>query len=109
MDVTPDLSTLAGIKLAEDEPVFAEPWEAQAFAMVVDLHARGAFAWDDWAAMLSAEIHSGVERSYYEHWLAALEKIVAQKGLASEAALQARKQDWQEAAARTPHGQPIAL
>lgn len=107
--MTPDLSTLAGIKLAEDEPVFAEPWEAQAFAMVVDLHARGAFAWDDWAAMLSAEIHSGAERSYYEHWLAALEKIVAEKDLASEEALQQRRSDWKDAAARTPHGQAIEL
>jgi nitrile hydratase accessory protein len=105
----PDLSAPSGIKLAEDEPIFAQPWEAQAFAMVVDLHARGAFAWEDWAEMLSAEIHSGTERSYYEHWLAALERIVAQKGLASEDDLRARKEDWQDAAARTPHGQAIKL
>ena len=34
-------------------PVFAEPWQAQAFALVVRLHAEGAFTWTEWAAALS--------------------------------------------------------
>ncbi|MEM1431078.1 MAG: nitrile hydratase accessory protein [Pseudomonadota bacterium] len=100
-----DLGPAAG----GDAPVFAEPWEAQAFAMVVHLHDRGAFTWQEWAACLSDEIHGDVERSYYAHWLRALEKIVAVKGLAAPDALTARKRAWQEAAARTPHGHPIAL
>ena len=93
----------------EDEPAFQEPWEAQAFAMVVNLHARGAFTWEEWAQALSSEIHGGEERRYYAHWLAALEKIVAQKELASQASLEKRRHAWKEAAARTPHGMPITL
>ena len=92
-----------------DDPVFEAPWQAQAFAMVVALHEAGAFSWDEWAETLSGEIHGSVKRSYYEHWLAALEKIVAVKALASAEALLDRKQAWQDAAARTPHGHPITL
>ena len=93
----------------DDEPTFAEPWEAQAFAMTVHLHQQGAFTWDEWAEHLSGEIHSGIERSYYAHWLCALERIVATKALTTPGALADRKQAWHDAAARTPHGDAITL
>jgi nitrile hydratase accessory protein len=92
-----------------EDPVFAEPWEAQAFAMAVHLHDQGAFTWEEWAERLSAEIHGPESRPYYQHWLRALERIVADKGLAAPGDLAARKEAWQRAAARTPHGQPIML
>ena len=104
-----DLSQIPDLPRTGDEPVFEEPWEAQAFAMVVHLHAKGAFSWEEWAACLSAEIHSGTQKRYYEHWLAALEHITTQKALTTQDALQTRKQDWLAAAARTPHGAPITL
>ncbi|MEM9247715.1 MAG: nitrile hydratase accessory protein [Pseudomonadota bacterium] len=107
--MTPSLDALPGIALADGAPVFAEPWEAQAFAMAVHLHARGAFTWDEWAAALSTEIHSGAARSYYAHWLTALERIAAEKNLTSATELSERKDAWQAAAARTPHGDPITL
>ena len=91
------------------EPVFQEPWEAQAFALVLNLYESGQFTWDEWAAFLSAEIHSGTERDYYRHWLTALEKLVAEKQLTSARDLAERTQAWHDAAARTPHGQPIEL
>ncbi|WP_245895384.1 nitrile hydratase accessory protein [Pontivivens insulae] len=103
------LTDLPGITLQDDEPVFAEPWEAQAFALIVHLHERGAFTWAEWADALSSEIHGGQTLAYYQHWLKALETLVAAKGLTSASALTARKQDWLDAAARTPHGQPITL
>lgn len=105
----PDLSLLPDIALAGNEPVFEEPWQAQAFAMAVTLHQSGAFTWAEWAKALAAEVHSGIERKYYQHWLCALEKIVAQKQLASASELVACKDAWHEAAARTPHGQAITL
>jgi nitrile hydratase accessory protein len=91
-----------------EEPVFNEPWEAQAFAMVVKLHERGMFTWNEWAETLSTEIKS-VERPYYEHWLAALEKIVEAKGLMSNHERLERVEAWDRAAHATPHGQPIEL
>jgi nitrile hydratase accessory protein len=112
----PDLETLPGIPRGEDGPVFREPWEAQAFAMAVALHARGAFTWGEWAAALAAEIKAAqaagdpdTGENYYRHWLAALEKLASAKKLTDPAELQGRKDQWDRAARATPHGQPIAL
>lgn len=97
-------------------PVFREPWEAQAFAMAVRLHERGCFTWKEWAEALAREIARARDRGepddgtgYYRHWLAALEKLVAAKGLVSQAELARRKAEWDEAARATPHGRPIEL
>ena len=101
---------------AEDGPVFKEPWEATAFAMAVRLSEAGTFTWSEWVDYLSAEI-AAAKRSgeadlgdrYYEHWLRALEKLVVDKGLGSEAELAGLKHDWTEATVHTPHGKPIEL
>ena len=97
-------------------PVFREPWEAQAFAMAVRLHEAGHFTWTEWAAALAAEIRNAhaagdpdLGNTYYLHWLAALEHLVAAKGLVSRDELTERKDAWAEAARATPHGAPIEL
>jgi len=97
-------------------PVFKAPWEAQAFAMALALHERGAFTWKEWAKTLAqviAEVRqSGAEDTgehYYRHWLTALERIATDKGLVTGSLLQTRKTQWADAARRTPHGKPIEL
>lgn len=97
-------------------PVFRAPWEAQAFAMAVRLHEAGHFTWREWADRLAAEIARAqaggdpdLGDTYYEHWLLALERIVAEKGLVSADELGRRKAAWDAAARATPHGQPIEL
>ncbi len=99
-----------------DAPVFAEPWQAQAFAMAVKLHERGLFTWREWADTLAAQIAAAQTAgdpdrgdTYYAHWLGALELLVARKGAASIDELQRTAQAWDHAAERTPHGQPIEL
>jgi nitrile hydratase accessory protein len=99
-----------------DGPVFGEPWQAQAFAMALALHARGLFTWPEWAAMLTEEIRRAQDAgdpdtgdTYYLHWLATLERMVAAKGVANEATLARYRHAWDHAADRTPHGAPIAL
>ena len=104
-----DLSLFPDMVHRDNEPVFNEPWEAQAFAMVVNLHQNGAFSWAEWAQALSQEIHGNEHLAYYQHWLNALEKMVTAKALTSADSLRQRKHDWHEAAARTPHGDPIEL
>jgi nitrile hydratase accessory protein len=101
---------------ARDTPVFTQPWEAQAFAMVVSLHGRGRFTWREWADALATQIGAAqaagdADRgdTYYHHWLAALEMLVASKGAASADELNRTAQAWDHAAGRTPHGQPIEL
>ena len=96
--------------------MFAEPWQAQAFALAVRLSEQGHFTWKEWAAALAAELKAAADRSepddgsrYYDHWLAALERLVAEKGLTDPAALTARKEAWAEAYRHTPHGKPVEL
>ena len=95
--------------MTDPEQPFSEPWEAQAFALTLHLHEQGHFTWAEWADALSAQIHSGIERGYYQHWLTALETLLAAKGIASEATLSNTAKAWKDAAARTPHGAPITL
>ncbi|HLJ70470.1 MAG TPA: nitrile hydratase accessory protein [Roseiarcus sp.] len=94
-----------------DEPVFAAPWEAQAFALAVLLNQKGVFGWDEWTRTLAEEIHrpETEARRYYEHWLAALERLAAEKELAASAELAARRDAWERATRATPHGRPILL
>ena len=97
-------------------PVFREPWEAQAFAMALALHARGLFTWTEWAAALADEIARAqaagdpdTGETYYRHWLATLERLIAAKGVASVNTLHRYRDAWDHAADRTPHGAPIVL
>lgn len=97
-------------------PLFREPWEAQAFAMTIQLYRRGLFTWPEWAAALAAEIsHAQAQGdpdtgdTYYRHWLTALERLVAEKGVADRASLERYRDAWDHAADRTPHGTPIEL
>lgn len=96
-----------------DAPVFAEPWQAQAFALAVALHQRGLFTWSEWAAALSMEVAKpGAAQDgsdYYQHWLAAIEALLFKKGVAAPEVIDALSASWQRAAHATPHGQPIKL
>lgn len=88
---------------------FDEPWQATAFAMVVKLHEGGVFTWPEWAETLGAEISAHRERAYYESWLAALERLLAAKGVAGTEELGTLKDAWRDAYIHTPHGQPVRL
>jgi len=94
-------------------PVFAEPWQAQAFALALQLHAQGAFTWPEWAQALSERLKAAGPDDegsrYYEHWLAALESLVTARRLAEPAELAARRNAWEDAYRRTPHGRPVEL
>jgi nitrile hydratase accessory protein len=100
----------------EDGPVFRAPWEAEAFALALSLNERGVFTWKEWAATLADEIKKAqtagdpeTGETYYLHWLATLERIVAATGLANADVLSRTVQAWRCACARTPHGAPIEL
>ncbi len=97
-------------------PVFAEPWQAQAFALAVKLSEQGHFTWKEWAVALATELAAAAERGeaddgseYYDHWLAALESLVTSKGLTDVAALFERREAWADAYRHTPHGKPVQL
>jgi len=110
------LDAVPGIPRDADGPVFREPWEAQAFAMTLGLFGQGLFTWQEWTAALVAEIGRAqaagdpdTGETYYQHWLAALERIVAEKGITDAVTLGRYRNAWRRAADRTPHGQPILL
>jgi nitrile hydratase accessory protein len=105
-----------GIPRDDAGPVFREPWEAQAFAMALALHERGLFTWTEWAATLADQIKRAqaegdpdTGETYYRHWLATLERLVAEKGVATSETLHRYRDAWDHAADRTPHGAPIEL
>jgi nitrile hydratase accessory protein len=108
----PDLAALR-VPREGEEPVFAEPWQAHAFALAVQLHRDGAFTWPEWAQALGEQLKAAGPQDdgsrYYEHWLAALERLVTAKRLSDRDALAARKSAWEAAYRRTPHGKPVAL
>jgi nitrile hydratase accessory protein len=100
----------------DEGPVFREPWEAQAFAMALALHNRSLFTWSEWAATLGSEIKRAQAAgdpdtggTYYQHWLATLERLVTEKGIADAQMLTRYREAWRRAADRTPHGMPIEL
>jgi nitrile hydratase accessory protein len=107
---------IPGIPRDADGPVFREPWEAQAFAMALALHARGLFTWNEWAQALADEIRRAQGRgdpdtgeTYYQHWLTTLERLIAAKGVATTETLHRYRDAWDHATDRTPHGSPIEL
>jgi nitrile hydratase accessory protein len=111
-----NLAALPSLPRDAGGPVFAEPWEAQAFALAVKLSEQGHFTWKEWAAALAEELKAAADRGelddgsrYYQHWLAALERLVSSKGLSDPAALLARKEAWAEAYRHAPHGKPVEL
>jgi nitrile hydratase accessory protein len=107
---------IPGIPRDAGGPVFREPWEAHAFAMALTLHERGLFTWTEWATALASEISraqaagdADTGETYYNHWLATLERLVTAKGVASAQTLDRYRDAWDHAADRTPHGSPIEL
>jgi nitrile hydratase accessory protein len=110
------LQALPALPRDEGGPVFAEPWQAQAFALAVKLSEQGHFTWKEWAETLAAELKAAADRGepddgshYYEHWLAALERLVTSKGLTDRSSLHTRKEAWADAYRHTPHGKPVTL
>src|SRR5258705_7279936 len=118
-DLQSDPERLAALpRLPRDEggPVFAEPWQAQAFALAVKLFEQGHFTWKEWAAALADELKAAESRGepddgthYYEHWLAALERLVVEKKITDREAMRNRKEAWTQAYLHTPHGKPVEL
>jgi len=110
------LRTLPPLPHDETGPTFAEPWQAQAFALAVELSERGFFSWKEWTVALAEELAAAAARDefddgsrYYHHWLAALERLVTAKHLTDSPTLVARKEAWADAYRHTPHGKPVAL
>ncbi|MGG6893832.1 nitrile hydratase accessory protein [Rhizobium sp. BR 315] len=113
-EVASSLAQSPGLpKSTDGEPVFPEPWAADAFAMTVHLHEKGLFAWSEWAERLSAELHkpgcAPDGSDYFDCWVAALSGLLVAKGIADADAILALQKSWQRAAEATPHGKPIAL
>jgi nitrile hydratase accessory protein len=99
-----------------DGPVFAEAWQAEAFALTVRLYEAGCFTWPEWAGTLAAVLREVRERGefddgshYYDHWLVALERLVTAKQVLNASDLDRRKAAWTRAYLATPHGQPVEL
>ena len=96
--------------------VFDQPWQAQAFALIVHLHQAGFFPWADWVQTFSEVIarsparpDESINDAYYGQWTAAMEQMVTQLGLTEVASITHRTDEWRQAYLNTPHGEPVAL
>jgi nitrile hydratase accessory protein len=96
--------------------VFSEPWQAQAFALALELSRRGHFSWPQWSQALGEELHAAHARGesddgshYYHHWVSALERLIQSCSLCDAKTLQQRKLAWIHAYEHTAHGQPVEL
>lgn len=99
-----------------EQPVFREPWEAQVFALVTALIEQGALSSSEWSQTLGSAIKSAQQQgdpdtgdTYYQHWIAALEMVLAEKELASAEEIKSLIEAWRKAYLTTPHGQPVEL
>lgn len=115
-DPIPPSDPLEQLPRDDGGPIFAEPWQATAFALAVRLSAEGQFTWKEWAEVLAEELKADELRGepsdgsrYYHCWLMALERLVIEKRLSDPAALLAQKEAWAEAYRHTPHGKPVEL
>jgi nitrile hydratase accessory protein len=104
----------AALSAEHEEPPFAEPWQATAFALAVHLSERGAVPWSEWSAALAREIQAARDDpvrldGYYEHWLRALERLCEAKGMVDPAEIRTRQEEWRRAYLDTPHGEPVEL
>ena len=109
-------ASLPRVPRDEGGPVFAEPWQAQAFALAVKLSEAGHFTWKEWTSALAEELKAAADRGepddgshYYDHWLSTLERLVAAKGLTDPTSMLERKEAWADAYRHTPHGKPVEL
>jgi nitrile hydratase accessory protein len=93
------------------DPVFAEPWQAQIFALTLALNEREVFTWAEWAETLGGALKGAAldGSDYYERWLAALEGLLIQKNIATAPEVAELTAAWHRAAEATPHGKPILL
>ena len=100
----------------EQQPVFAEPWEAHAFAIAVKLSEKGLLKWSEWLDVLAEEIKEAKEQgnpdfgnTYYQFWLSALETILLEKNILKKSDLKSIMEQWRRAYLSTPHGIPVKL
>lgn len=115
-DAAARFATAPGLPRDSDGPVFAEPWQAQAFALTVQLSRAGYFNWPEWADQLAGVLRDAAANDplddgshYYDYWLLALERLCLAKGLTDAPALNSRTAAWADAYRRTPHGKPVEL
>jgi nitrile hydratase accessory protein len=100
----------------EGGPVFAEPWQAVAFATVVQLSQAGLFTWADWVTTFSRIIardpqgaNEDGDAAYYRQWLTALEEMLAERGVLTGRDIAETAEHWRRSYLHTPHGEPVAL
>ena len=99
MDATPrrqitDMPGEMALPRHNGDLVFATQWEARAFGLAVALQESGVYEWREFSAALAAEIaraeRAGDTSTYYERWLAGLERLLTTNGLVTPAEINDR-------------------
>ena len=85
----------------ETESTFSSPAQARAFSLVVALSREGAVEWDAFQRQLidriatdDGSLATETERTYYDHWVAALERLLRENGEVTAAELEERAEEF---------------
>jgi len=112
----PEKDGLAPLARLDNDPVFDEPWQAQALGLAFSLAERGMFSPAQWSQTLGAEHRkllgegsADTPQTYYEAVVQALEQLIRENGSFSSEIIEDRVQTWRRAYLNTPHGNPVKL
>jgi nitrile hydratase accessory protein len=98
---SPEVTGMEGataLPRSNGELAFEAPWEGRAFGIAVNLNEQGLYPWTAFRDELVHEIGSaeaeGQATSYYERWLATLEKVLLEKGIITPQELAKRTEEY---------------
>ena len=92
--------------MANGDVVFEEPWQSRVFGMARVLCEQGQFEWDEFREHLIRQIggwqhnHRHETYFYFDHFLAALTNLVAEKNICSADELEEKTRQFEA----RPHG-----
>ena len=102
MEIDREIANMQGataLPRKNGELIFYEPWEGRVFGMAITLHGEGMYPWEEYRNRLITEVNSTDCKSdlapdYYEHWLAAFEKLLLNEGIMTREEFERRKAEF---------------
>ena len=95
--------------------IFSEPWQAELFAITLNLHEKGLFNWNSWTKKLGSSLKRDNNNStdnleyYFLSWLSALEETLLEMKITELTKIASIEKAWKDAISKTPHGKKVEI